>query len=129
MVDTLQCQERCSWLSTSQSAHDLFFTLQTTGICFFRELEVARITKPESLPDSARSFDGTAVVANLRPSSFQQNQSLRLHEVPCLYSVEVHSAGQISTVKLHLVIARLLFPILGKGDLLAEGVEDGQLDS
>jgi hypothetical protein len=116
-------------MSTHRSVHDLVHTLQTTGICFLRELDDARITKPESLPASTFNLRMNARFGYLRLLSLQQNEPLRLHKVPCLYSVEVHSAGQISTVKLHLVIARLLFPILGKSDLLAEGIEDGQLDS
>ena len=59
----------------------------------------------------------------------QQEKPLGLDEVSRLYPVEVHSACEILTVKLHLVIPPVLFPILEKSDLLAEGVENGQLDS
>jgi hypothetical protein len=60
--------------------------------------------------------------------SLQQQQFLRGNEIARLEPIEVHSAGKTRGVELDLMITSFLFSILEDCNLLAECVEDVQLD-
>ena len=56
----------------------------------------------------------------------QQQKFARLGKISGFHPIELHAAGEILGVKLHIENAGLLLTILEQGNLLAEGVVNAQ---